>query len=100
MSAVPSSAASRPRTIRIVVDLPGRGRRPGRAVRTMSAMAQDWLARITGARQAPALGGALLALAACGQAIGQAPGLASAWQAGLAVSVEYVLPLVAFALLA
>ena len=69
-------------------------------------MAQDWLARITAPRHAPALGGALLTLAACGQAIGQAPGIAGArtggrlGQAGLAVAAEYVLPLGTFALLA
>jgi len=68
----------------------------------MNAMAQDWLARITAARHAPALGGALLVLAACGQAIGQAPALAGApaGPTGLALFVEYVLPLATFALLA
>jgi signal transduction histidine kinase len=68
----------------------------------MNAMAQDWHARITAARHAAALGGALLALAACGQAIGQAPGLAGApaGSTGLALFVEYVLPLGTFALLA
>ncbi|HEX8009068.1 MAG TPA: sensor histidine kinase [Trebonia sp.] len=65
-------------------------------------MAQDWLARITTARHAPALGGALLALAAFGQAIGQATALAGAHagQAGLILFAEHVLPLGTFALLA
>jgi hypothetical protein len=42
----------------------------------MKAMAPDRLARITAARHASALGGALLALGACGQAIAQAVALA------------------------
>jgi signal transduction histidine kinase len=64
-------------------------------------MVPDWLARITTARHAPALGGALLALAAFGQAIGQAAALAGAQagQTGLALAVEYALPLGTFALL-
>ncbi|HYX58367.1 MAG TPA: hypothetical protein VE888_05090, partial [Streptosporangiaceae bacterium] len=64
-------------------------------------MVPDWLARITTARHAPALGGALLALAAFVQAIGQAAALAGAQagQTGLALAVEYALPLGTFALL-
>jgi len=67
-------------------------------MRTMNAMAQDWLARITTARHARALGGALLVLAASGQAIAQAVALAGN-QSAQNVAVVYVLPLVAFALL-
>jgi signal transduction histidine kinase len=40
-------------------------------------MGPNWLARIAAARHAPALGVGLLALAACGQAIGQAAALAA-----------------------
>ncbi|HEX6854799.1 MAG TPA: sensor histidine kinase [Streptosporangiaceae bacterium] len=61
-------------------------------------MAPDRLARITGARHAPALGVALLALAACGQAAAQAVGLAG-HQPAQNVAVLYVLPLCLFALL-
>jgi signal transduction histidine kinase len=61
-------------------------------------MAPDWLARITTARHAPALGGALLALAASGQAIAQAVALAGN-QPVQNVAVVYALPLCAFALL-
>jgi signal transduction histidine kinase len=61
-------------------------------------MAADWLARITTARHAPAAGGALLALAAVGQAIAQAVALAGN-QPAQNVAVLYVLPLCAFALL-
>jgi signal transduction histidine kinase len=61
-------------------------------------MALDRLARITTARHAPALGGALLALAAAGQAVAQAA-LAS-HQPAPDVAVVYALPLAAFALLA
>jgi signal transduction histidine kinase len=61
-------------------------------------MAPDRLARITAARHAPALGVALLALAACGQAAAQAVGLAG-HQPAQAVAVLYVLPLCLFALL-
>jgi len=61
-------------------------------------MVPDWLARITTARHAPALGGALLALAASGQAIAQAVALAGN-QPVQNVAVVYALPLLAFALL-
>jgi signal transduction histidine kinase len=61
-------------------------------------MVPDWLARITTARHAPALGGALLALAASGQAIAQGMALAGN-QPGQDVAVVYALPLCAFALL-
>jgi signal transduction histidine kinase len=61
-------------------------------------MAPDWLARITTARHAPAIGGALLALAAFGQALAQAAALARNHPAQN-VAVEYALPLGAFALL-
>ena len=61
-------------------------------------MAPDRLARITAARHAPALGVALLALAACGQAAAQAVGLAG-HQPAQNVAVLYVLPLCLFALL-
>jgi len=61
-------------------------------------MAPDRLARITAARHAPALGVALLALAACGQAAVQAVGLAG-HQPAQTVAVLYVLPLCLFALL-
>jgi signal transduction histidine kinase len=61
-------------------------------------MVPDWLARITTARHAPALGGALLALAASGQAIAQAVALAGN-QPVQYVAVMYALPLCAFALL-
>jgi signal transduction histidine kinase len=61
-------------------------------------MAPERLARITAARHAPALGVALLALAACGQAAAQAVGLAG-HQPAQAVAVLYVLPLCLFALL-
>ena len=61
-------------------------------------MAPDRLARITAARHAPALGVALLALAACGQAAAQAVGLAG-HQPAQSVAVLYVLPLCLFALL-
>ena len=61
-------------------------------------MAPDRLARITAARHAPALGVALLALAACGQAAAQAVGLAG-HQPAQTVAVLYVLPLCLFALL-
>ena len=61
-------------------------------------MAPDRLARITAARHAPALGVALLALAACGQAAAQAVGLAG-HQPAQGVAVLYVLPLCLFALL-
>src|SRR5262249_6510774 len=75
-----------------------RGTRPGWAARTMKAMAPDRLARITAARHAPPLGGALLALAPCGEAIAQAVALAGN-QPALNVAVLYALPLCAFALL-
>jgi signal transduction histidine kinase len=65
----------------------------------MKAMAADWLARITIARHAPAAGGALLALAASGQAAAQAVALAGN-QPAQTVAVVYALPLCAFALLA
>ena len=61
-------------------------------------MAPDRLARIAAARHAPALGVALLALAACGQAAAQAVGLAGQ-QSAQYVAVLYVLPLCLFALL-
>jgi signal transduction histidine kinase len=61
-------------------------------------MAPDWLARITTARHAPAFGGALLALAAFGQALAQAAALTRN-QPAQNVAVEYALPLGAFALL-
>jgi signal transduction histidine kinase len=61
-------------------------------------MVPDWLARITTARHAPALGGALLALAASGQAIAQGVALAGN-QPAQDVAVVYALPLCAFALL-
>ena len=61
-------------------------------------MAPDRLARIAAARHAPALGVALLALAACGQAAAQAVGLAD-HQPAQDVAVLYVLPLCLFALL-
>jgi signal transduction histidine kinase len=61
-------------------------------------MAPNRLARITAARHAQALGVALLALAACGQAAAQAVGLAG-HQPAQAVAVLYVLPLCLFALL-
>ncbi len=61
-------------------------------------MVPDWLARITTARHAPPLGGALLALAASGQAIAQAVALAGN-QPVQNVAVVYALPLLAFALL-
>jgi signal transduction histidine kinase len=70
----------------------------------MNAMASDWLARITAARHAPAVGVALLALAAVGQAIAQAVSHAqqshSAAGLGAVPAVEYALPLCVFALLA
>jgi signal transduction histidine kinase len=61
-------------------------------------MAADWLARITTARHAPVLGGALLALAGSGQAIAQAVTLAGN-QPAQNVAVVYALPLCALALL-
>jgi signal transduction histidine kinase len=63
----------------------------------MNAMAPHWLARITAARHAPALG-TLLALAASGQAIAQGVVLAGN-QSAQDVAVVYALPLCAFALL-
>ena len=62
-------------------------------------MAPDRLARITAARHAPALGVALLALAACGQAAAQAVGLAAPCSPPRAWPSLYVLPLCLFALL-
>jgi len=64
----------------------------------MTAMAPDRLARIAAARHAPAIGGALLAVAACGQAAAQAVGLAG-HQPAQDAAVLYVLPLCVFALL-
>jgi signal transduction histidine kinase len=61
-------------------------------------MVPDWFARITTTRHAPALGGALLVLAASGQAIAQAVALAGN-QPVQNVAVVYALPLGAFALL-
>jgi len=61
-------------------------------------MAMDRVARLKAARHAPALAGALLALAACGQAAAQAVGLAG-HQPVQDVAVQYVLPLCVFALL-
>src|SRR5690242_8941374 len=75
-----------------------RGTRRGWQVRTITAMAPDRLARIAAARHAPAIGGALLAVAACGQAAAQAVGLAG-HQPAQDVAVLYVLPLCVFALL-
>jgi signal transduction histidine kinase len=67
-------------------------------------MPPDWLARITTARHAPAVGGVLLALAAVGQAIAQAVSHAqqnhSAASLGAVPAVEYAIPLCALALLA
>jgi signal transduction histidine kinase len=63
----------------------------------MNAVTPDWLARITTARHAPALGCVLLALAASGQALTQAA-LAS-HQSAEDVAIVYALPLCAFALL-
>ena len=67
-------------------------------------MVPDWLARVTAARHAPAVGCALLAAAAAGQAIAQAVAHAQqdhpAAVPGAVPAVEYAMPLVAFALLA
>ena len=67
-------------------------------------MVPDWLARVTTARHAPAVGCALLAAAAAGQAIAQAVMHAQqnhpAAAPGAVPAVEYAMPLVAFALLA
>ena len=67
-------------------------------------MVPDWLARITTARHAPAVGCALLAAAAAGQAIAQAVVHAQqnhpAAVPGAVPAVEYAMPLLAFALLA
>ena len=67
-------------------------------------MVPDWLARVTTARHAPAVGCALLAAAAAGQAIAQAVMHAQqnhlAAVPGAVPAVEYAVPLLAFALLA
>jgi signal transduction histidine kinase len=66
-------------------------------------MAADWLARVTTARHAPAVGGVLLALAAAGQAIAQAVSHAQQNHVatpGAVLAVEYAIPLLALALLA
>ena len=67
-------------------------------------MVPDWLARVTTARHAPAVGCALLAAAAAGQAIAQAVMHAQqnhlAAVPGAVPAVEYAMPLLAFALLA
>jgi signal transduction histidine kinase len=70
----------------------------------MNGMVPDWLARVTTARHAPAVGCALLAAAAAGQAIAQAVMHAQQNHAaavpGAVPAVEYAVPLLAFALLA
>jgi signal transduction histidine kinase len=66
----------------------------------MKGMVPDWLARLVAARYAPAVGVALLAIAAFAQAIAEAGGTGPAVQPGTAVSSPNVLTVVPVCLLA
>jgi signal transduction histidine kinase len=66
----------------------------------MKGMVPDWLARARAARQAPAVGVALLALAALGQALGEVAPFTSPGQAVTNSATQVLLGGVAFTLLA